>query len=95
MRTTSNRWRYFLSTFFVRAVDDPQLVVDFLSLYRDPELDIERELIQLVHYGDLTYYDVNMMTFKTRRFWLEEIQRMIQEKNKASAEVSMRGMGMF
>jgi len=82
-------------TFFARAVEDPQLVVDFLSVYRDPELDIERELVQLVYYGDLTYYDVNMMTFKVRRFWLEEIQRIIQEKLKASSEASMRGMGMF
>ena len=81
--------------FFVQAVDDPQLIVDFLSVYRDPEFDIEKELVQLVYYANLSYYDVNMMTFKIRRFWMEEIQRIIQEKSKNSGEMNLHGMGMF
>lgn len=89
-----SKWRYFLSSFFVQATDNPQLIVDFLSIYRDPELDIERELIQLVYYANLTYYDVNMMTFRIRRFWMEEIQRILQEKAKEASEMNMYGMGM-
>jgi len=81
--------------FFVRAVDDPQLIVDFLSIYRDPEFDIEKELIQLVYYANLSYYDVNMMSFKVRRFWMEEVQRILQEKSKNAAEANLRGMGAF
>ena len=81
--------------FFVRAVDDPQLIVDFLSIYKDPEFDIEREIIQLVYHANLSYYDVNMMTFKVRRFWMEEVQRILQEKSKNAAEANLRGMGAF
>ena len=81
--------------FFVRAVDDPQLIVDFLSIYKDPEFDIEREIIQLVYHANLSYYDVNMMTFKIRRFWMEEVQRILQEKSKNAAEANLRGMGAF
>ena len=81
--------------FFVRAVDDPQLIVDFLSIYKDPEFDIEREIIQLVYHANLSYYDVNMMSSKIRRFWMEEVQRVLQEKSKNAAEANLRGMGAF
>ena len=81
--------------FFVRAVDDPQLIVDFLSIYKDPEFDIEREIIQLVYHANLSYYDVNMMSSKIRRFWMEEVQRISQEKSKNAAEANLRGMGAF
>jgi len=90
-----NKWRYFLLNFFVRAVDDPQLIVDFLSIYKDPEFDIEREIIQLVYHANLSYYDVNMMSSKIRRFWMEEVQRILQEKSKNAAEANLRGMGAF
>jgi len=90
-----NKWQFFPLNFFVRAVDDPQLIVDFLSIYRDPEFDIEKELIQLVYYANLSYYDVNMMSFKVRRFWMEEVQRILQEKSKNAAEATLRGMGAF
>jgi len=89
-----NKWQFFPLNFFARAVDDPQLIVDFLSIYRDPEFDIEKELIQLVYYANLSYYDVNMMSFKVRRFWMEEIQRIIQEKNKNAGEMNLHGMGI-
>ena len=95
MKTTLSRWRYFPSNFFAQAVDNPQLIVDFLSIYKDPEFDIEKELVQLVYYANLSYYDVNMMTFKIRRFWMEEIQRIIQEKSRNSGEMTSRGMGLF
>ncbi len=95
MKIILNKWRYFLLNFFVRAVDDPQLIVDFLSIYKDPEFDIEREIIQLVYHANLSYYDVNMMSSKIRRFWMEEVQRILQEKSKNAAEANLRGMGAF
>jgi hypothetical protein len=95
VKTILSKWRYFPLNFFVQAVDDPQLIVDFLSIYKDPELDIEREIIQLVYHANLSYYDVNMMSSKIRRFWMEEIQRILQEKSKNATETSLHGMGAF
>jgi len=34
------------------------------------------------------------MTFRIRRFWMEEIQRILQEKAKEASEMNMYGMGM-
>lgn len=64
--------------FFVRANDNPQIIVDFLSCYNSPEDDIEKELVQLVYYGKLSYIDTHFMTFYTRQFWLKEIKNIIE-----------------
>jgi hypothetical protein len=41
--------------------------------------------VQLVYFGNLSYYDVNMMTFKIRQFWLEEIHKILTEKARSLA----------
>lgn len=54
------------------------MIVDLLSIYREPDIDIEKELIQLVYYGKLSYIDVNLMTYPIRQMWLTELKKMIE-----------------
>lgn len=54
------------------------MMVDLLSIYREPELDIEKELIQLTYYGKLSYLDTNLMTYPIRQLWLSEIKKIIE-----------------
>jgi hypothetical protein len=62
--------------------------VDLLSIYREPDIDIEKELIQLVYYGKLSYIDVNLMTYPIRQMWLTELKKMIE------AEYNTNGLGI-
>lgn len=64
------------------------MIVDLLSIYREPEIDIEKELIQLVYYGKLSYIDVNFMTYPIRQMWLTELKKMIE------AEYNTNGLGI-
>jgi len=54
------------------------MIVDLLSIYKDPEIDIEKELIQLIYYGKLSYLDVHLMTYSIRQLWLSEIKKIIE-----------------
>lgn len=64
------------------------MIVDLLSIYREPDIDIEKELIQLVYYGKLSYIDVNLMTYPIRQMWLAELKKMIE------AEYNTNGLGI-
>jgi hypothetical protein len=64
------------------------MIVDLLSIYREPDIDIEKELIQLVYYGKLSYIDVNLMTYPIRQMWLTELKKMIE------AEYNTNGLGI-
>lgn len=66
--------------FFVQALEDPQLIVDFLSIYRHPSEDIEREVLQLVYYCKLSYIDTKFMSYFIRQFWLEEIKKILEKE---------------
>ena len=85
VRQHLNRHRFFHLNFFAQAAENPQLIVDFLSIYREPEIDIEEEQLQLVYYGHLSYEDTLLMTFFTRRFWIKRIEEILEsEKNRSS-----------
>lgn len=63
-------------------MENPQKIVDILTIYNDPEIDIERELVQLSYFGHVSYFDLQFMSYKIRQFWIEEIKKYITEEKK-------------
>ncbi len=84
MASRLNKHLFLHLNFFALAVDNPNIIVNYLSLYSDIEESIERELVQLVYLGKLSLIDASLMNFNQRRFWIKEISE-INKKQSASA----------
>ncbi len=67
--------------FFVQAVEDPNLIVNTLSVYSNITDDIEQELFDLCYYTKISYIDASLMSFIKRRFWIKAINKK-HEVNK-------------
>ncbi len=67
--------------FFVLAIDNPDIIVNFLSYYYKITESIDKELVQLTYYGHLSFIDACLMNFYQRRFWIKEISNIIEKQN--------------
>lgn len=71
--------------FFAQASQNPQILIDFLSIYNTrtaiAENTIEDEQFDLVYLGHLTYTDTCLMTYFKRVYWLKKIKKMTLSQN--------------
>ena len=66
--------------FFVRAVEDPNLIVNALSVYTNITDSIDQEIFDICYYAKQGFFDVSLMNFFQRRFWIKAINK----KNEAN-----------
>jgi hypothetical protein len=67
--------------FFVRAVEDPNLIVNALSVYSNITESVDHEIFDICYYAKQSFFDVSLMNFLQRRFWIKAINKK-HEANK-------------
>ncbi|OQA44994.1 MAG: hypothetical protein BWY47_02140 [Bacteroidetes bacterium ADurb.Bin302] len=60
------------------------MMTDLLSVYRNPSIDIEKELVQLVYYGKVNYSDTYLMSYNARQIWFNEIKSILESQANIS-----------
>lgn len=58
-------------------------MIRFLTIYNS-YVDIEKEIIELVYHGHLSYIDCQYMDFSTRKLWKKELQEIFKEQSTVS-----------
>lgn len=88
---------FFAENFFALAYQEPQILIDFLSIYNTrysiAENTIEDEQFDLVYLGHLSYTDTCLMTYFKRRYWLQKLKKitMAQNGNQTGDLMAMLG----
>lgn len=61
--------------FFVQAVEDPNLIVNVLSVYANITDSVDHEIFDICYYAKQSFVDVSLMNFIQRRFWIKTLNK--------------------
>ena len=59
-------------------MEDPNLIVNMLSVYNKITECIEQEIFDICYYTKVGFLDASLMSFLNRRFWLKSINKKLE-----------------